>query len=518
MRSNTRRSGGRVTRLADRRKGGGPRAVAPGLPGGQYRPLTDAAIERIHKTALDVLEDIGLADAPPALVELALARGCRLDDRGRLHFPRGLVEDVIAGAAREFQIYGRNPQHDLTIGGSRVHFTTAGEAVTILDLETRHYRPSTLLDLYDASRLVDRLEHVHQFGQTVVATDIVDPFEHDMSIAYAIMSGTEKSFGVSMGRSEHIAPAVQLFDMALGGEGRFLARPVCVIGCCPIVSPLRFAREATDVLMETTRQGLIGDVAIAAQAGATAPAALAGTLVQTVAETLASVLVVNLVRPGHPTTFGIWPFVSDLRTGAFTGGGGEEAVLSAAAMQIANYYDLPASVGAGMTDSKMPDNQAGYEKGVSTALAALAGGNYVCESAGMLASLLGCSFEALVIDNDMLGMVQRALRGIEVSDETLSYEVIREAVEGAGHFLGSGQTLELMHSEYVYPSLADRSAAGAWEESGKTDLLDRAGERVREILSQHYPDYIDARADAAIRERFPIRLPREAMRRESRRW
>lgn len=518
MQPTTRRSGGRITRLADRRKGGGPRAVTPGLSGGQYRPLTDAAVERIHHTALDVLENIGFADATPALVELATAKGCRLDERGRLHFPRALVEDIIAGAAREFQIHGRNPKHDLTIGGARVHMTTAGEAVAVLDLETKHFRPSTLVDLYDMARLVDRLEHVHQFGQTVVATDIADPFQHDMSIAYAILAGTEKSFGVSMGRPEHIAPAVQLFDMALGGEGRFLERPVCVIGCCPIVSPLRFAPEATDVLMETTRQGLIGDVAIAAQAGATAPAALAGTLVQTVAETLASVIVVNLVKPGHPTTFGIWPFVSDLRTGSFTGGGGEEAVLSAAAMQIAHYYDLPASVGAGMTDSKMPDNQAGYEKGVSTALAALAGGNYVCESAGMLSSLLGCSYEALVIDNDMLGMVQRALRGIEVTDETLSYDVIREAVEGAGHFLGAGQTLELMHTEYLYPSLADRSAPGAWEEAGKPELLDRARARVREILSQHYPDYIDPATDAAIRERFPIRLPREAMRADSRRW
>ena len=84
--------------------------------------------------------------------------------------------------------------------------------------------------------------------------------------------------------------------------------------------------------------------------------------------------------------------------------------------------------------------------------------------------------------------------------------------------MGAGQTLELMHSEYVYPSLADRSGAGAWEESGKPDLLDRARGRVREILSKHYPDYIDSRTDAAIRERFPIRLTREAMRAESRRW
>ena len=125
-----------------------------------------------------------------------------------------------------------------------------------------------------------------------------------------------------------------------------------------------------------------------------------------------------LVRPGSPMMFGAWPLVSDLRTGSFTGGSGEQALLMAAVAQMANFYNLPGSVAAGMTDAKLPDNQAGFEKGVTTTIVALAGGNFVSESAGMLASLVGVSYEALVIDNDMLGLVQRTLRGIEVTGDS----------------------------------------------------------------------------------------------------
>jgi trimethylamine--corrinoid protein Co-methyltransferase len=311
---------------------------------------------------------------------------------------------------------------------------------------------------------------------------------------------------------ENIAPVIELFDRVLGGEGRFKARPFVSFGGCPIVSPLRFGKENLDVLVESSRLGLVSDIAIAPQAGATAPAYLAGTLAQVVAEGLACLAVVNMVRPGCPMSFAIWPFVSDLRTGAFSGGGGEEAVLMAAAAQIGRFYDLPTTVAAGMTDSKMPDAQAGYEKGITAVLAGLAGANRVLESAGMLGSLMGCSHEALVIDNDMLGMAQRALRGIEVSEETLSLETIREVALGPGHYLGHPDTLKCMESEFLYPEIADRTPSGAWESDGATTMLERAQARAREILAGHYPDHLDPKLDAAIRDRFPIKLPQEAMR------
>ena len=160
---------------------------------------------------------------------------------------------------------------------------------------------------------------------------------------------------------------------------------------------------------------------------------------------------------------GNWAFVSDLRTGAFSGGGGEQALLGARRPgRCPPSTDVPGGMGAGMSDSKLPDNQAGFEKGLTLGLAALSGGGFVYESAGMLASLLGCSFEAMIIDDEMLSSIRRIARGIEVSDETLSVDVIADVVSGPGHFLGAQQTMELMESEFVYPRHADRSSPDDW--------------------------------------------------------
>src|SRR5690606_30762788 len=153
--------------------------------------------------------------------------------------------------------------------------------------------------------------------------------------------------------------------------------------------PLRFGRDSADVLVKVAELGLVGDIAIAPQAGATAPAALAGTLVQCLAETLACLCVVNLVRPGSAINFGMWPFISDLRSGAFTGGSGEQALVAAAAVQICNHFGFITSIGAGMTDAKTVDVQAGYEKALSVATAALAGGNLVAAYPGIVGSLIG---------------------------------------------------------------------------------------------------------------------------------
>ncbi len=516
-----RRGGGRAARVAQRQASSTAQAVWPGLEGGGFKPLSEADVRRIHEAALDILESVGVGDATPELLDIALPKGCVLNEQGRLCFPRALIEDVIAGAARDYVVHARGsraPDYDVRAGGNRVHFCTAGSAVTTYQYETRDYRASTLADIYDFVRLIDRLDNIHLVGQPVIATDIEDLFQHDIGILYAQMQATEKPLSMSFATREHIGPAIELFDMVLGGEGRFLEKPFCIFGGCPIVSPLKFGEENLAILIETSQRGLVSDIAVAPQAGATAPAPLAGTLVQLTAETLTCLAVVNLVKPGCPMTFAMWPLVSDLRTGAFSGGGGEEAILAAAAVQIGKFYDLPNSVGASMSDSKMPDAQAGYEKGVTTVLAAQAGCNRVCEAAGMLGSLMGCSFEQLVIDNDMLGMVLRSVRGIEVSEETLSVDAIKEVALDPGHYLGHPQTLALMETEFLYPSVGDRSPQGAWVEEGSKDMLERAHARAVEVLSSHYPNYLGRETDEAVRARFPIALEPAAIQPGNGRW
>jgi trimethylamine--corrinoid protein Co-methyltransferase len=339
-----------------------------------------------------------------------------------------------------------------------------------------------------------------------------------MNAAYAALSGTAKPFALGVATVEHIDPLIEMFDLYRGREGAFLEKPFCTFGGCPIVSPLRFAKENAEVLVKVAREGLVGDVAIAAQAGATAPAPLAGALVQTFAETLACLAVVQLIRPGTPMNFGMWPFISDLRTGAFSGGSGEEALAIAATTQIINHYGLISSVPTGMTDSKCMDAQAGYEKAITTLSAVLAGGNMVCAYPGIVGSLLAQSFEGMVIDNDMMGMALRVLRGIEVTDETLAVEGIEQAVFGEGHFLNQQQTLDLMQTEYLYPEVGDRRTANEWEADGGETVLERAHQRVDAILGSHYPAYIDPQVDEAIRDRFPIKLACEDMKPGKGRW
>ena len=406
-----------------------------------------------------------------------------------------------------------DPAFDRELGSDRVHFCTAGEAVRVLDLDTGLYRPSTIDDVYDLFRLADALEHIHHVGQPIVATEIGLRDAHDLSVAYAGMAGTRKSFGFSTATASVVDALVAMGDMVLGVDGGFRKRPFCVVGHCPIVSPLRFGKETSEVAVRCAELGLVSDMCVAPLAGATAPAALAGALVQSVAETLAGLVQVHLVRPGATMHFGNWVFVADLRTGAFSGGSGETALLMAAAAQMARFYGLPGSVAAGMTDSKLLDYQAGYEKGMSIALAGHAGGGLVMEAGGMMASLMGASFEGLVMDNDMIGAVQRTLKGIEVSDATLSYEVIEDVVlRGPQHFLGHPQTLQLMQSEYLYPSVANRMSLSEWEAADRPGLVATAHERARGILATHHPAYINPERDRAIRARFPIQLRPEAMR------
>jgi trimethylamine---corrinoid protein Co-methyltransferase len=516
-----RRRGGREARRELRAQPIAPdrRAVGPGLCGGRYRALSDAQVQTIHRAALDILEQIGLSDAIPSCIELLTAAGGVLGADGRLRLPRALVEDVLAGAGRRFVLPAADPRHDLEPWGTRVYFGTAGAAVHMVDLDARGYRDSTLVDLYDLARLVDRLDHVHFFQRPVVTRDLPDPRELDLNTAYACVAGTGKHVGTSFVQPEHVEEAVAMLHLIAGGEARWRARPFVSMSNCFVVPPLKFATDACRCLEAGVRAGMPVLLLAAGQAGATSPAALAGAVAQEVAEVLAGLVYVNLIRPGHPAIFGPWPFVSDLRTGAMSGGSGEQALLTAACAQMGQFYDLPVGVPAGMSDAKLPDAQSGYEKGMTNLLAAQAGGNLIYESAGMHASLLGCCFESFVIDNDMLGAILRTVRGIEVTGDSLSVAAMREVcIEGPGHFLGHEQTLQLMQTEYLYPEVADRSSPKEWAERGAEDVLDRARAHTRAILAQHYPVRIDPVIDREIRSRFPIRLPQALMRPGNGRW
>lgn len=491
------------------RSGGGGRIEAVG---GRYAPMDREAVLAIEIAALDILANVGMSDAAPRAVELAIESGGTVSASGRLLFPAALVRRCLRELPREVVLCGQDARHDLTLSGARVHVGTGGAAPLIVDLQTGAYRDSTLRDLYDAARLVDTLDHVHFFSRSLVARDMPDVKSLEVNTAFASLAGTTKHVCVSASTPAHVECIARMCYTVAGSEESFRARPFLSLNINHAVPPLRFDPDACEVLLRAVELGIPVMVNTFGQMGASSPVTMAGCVAQTIAETLAGMVVGWLVNPQARLVFGPRPMVTDLRTGGMSGGGGEQALLTAACVQMARHFDLPNSTIAGATDSKIADAQAGYEKALSVTLAAQAGCNFITQACGMQASLMAASLEAYVIDNDMLGSILKSLAPIDVGPPTLALESIRTVVGGEGHFLGQPDTLARMSSDFLYPQLADRRPPAQWEQAGSLDIRTVARQRTAQLLASHFPTHISPEIQAMLRAQMDIRLAQEEMR------
>ncbi len=484
-------------------------APAPTPPeGGRYAPASAATLRAIHETALTLLAEVGLAEAPPAVVALVEAGGGRAAE-GRLMFPEPLVERALAGLPRALTLHGRAPGRDLRLEGTRVHVGSGGAAPFVIDPGAARYRPATLADLHDAARLVDALENIQFFSRSLVARDMPDPLTLDVNTAFAALAGTAKPVMVSASDAASVEAIADLCAVVAGSEAEFRARPFLSLNVNHVAPPLRFAPEACEALLAAVRRGVPVQVNTFGQLGASSPVTVAGCVAQTVAETLAGIVLAWLADPQARAVFGPRPMVTDLRTGAMAGGGGEQALLTALSVQMAQFYGLPNSTIAGATDSKLPDAQSGHEKCLSVTLAAQAGCNLITQACGMQAGLMGCSFDAYVIDNDMLGAILRSLAPVEIGAEALDARAIAEVARGEGHFLGRPETLDRMERDFLYPRIGDRRSPEAWAADGAPDIRVAAAAQARAILAADGPRHLPRETEAALRARFDIRLPSE---------
>jgi trimethylamine--corrinoid protein Co-methyltransferase len=495
-----------------------PRVARPaprGLIGGRYQPLNSADLPKIDAAARSILSEVGMAEAPDIVIETVTKGGGHLDADRRLHLSPELIENALNGMQRYFALCGQNPVHDLQLDVKRVYAGSGGAAPLILDLDSGRYRESTLRDLYDAARLVDSLDNIHFFSRSLVARDMPDTKSLDINTAYACLAGTEKHVFAAATEAAHVEDIANMCYAVAGSREAFEARPFLSMNCNMSVPPLRFDAESCEIAAEAVRFGIPLHSNTFGQMGASSPVTLAGSIAQTIAETLCGMIFAWLLNPEAKVILGTRPMLTDLRTGAMSGGSAEGAIATAASVQMANYYKLPNSVIAGATDSKIADAQSGYEKSITVTLAAQAGCNLITQASGMQASLMGCALESYVIDNDMLGVIMKSLSEIEVNDETLALNSIDEVAHGEGHFLGRTETLERMESDFVYPEIGDRRTIAEWETEGAPDIRSVALDRTRQILKQHHPSHLSEELDAKLREQFDIRLSRSEMRSNS---
>jgi trimethylamine--corrinoid protein Co-methyltransferase len=334
----------------------------------------------------------------------------------------------------------------------------------------------------------------------------------ELNTTYNAVLGTTKHVGASWTEVGNLEKTLEMLHIVAGSEEAWRARPFVSQSNCFVVPPMKFAEESLECLRVAVEGGMPVLLLSAGQAGATAPPCLAGAVSQAWAEALGGLVYVNAIKPGAPAILGTWPFVSDLRTGAMSGGSPEQGILSAACAQVGHHFGLPMGTGAGMSDSKLPNFQSGAEHASNAAVTALSGANIIYESAGMYSSLLGTCPESLLLDNDVLGSCMRMVKGVTVNEETLAFEVVKDVCMGnKGHYLGSDQTLSVMQSEYIYPKFFDRLSPNDWNDAGKPEPLELAIAQKEHILATHFPKHVSDETDDKIRAGFPIFLSKEAM-------
>ncbi|MCV2890777.1 trimethylamine methyltransferase family protein [Ruegeria aquimaris] len=470
--------------------------------GGSWAPLANADAHLIADAAFDILERVGLSEAPPDVSALVSEHGGRSHD-GRLMFPRELVENMLALSPKTVTLCGQAPENDLIVGGTETHPGTGGAAPNVADLNTGDIRPSSLLDLRDAARLADALPHVHFFSRSLVAGDISDPLALDLNTAFASLCGTSKHVMVQASDLSHVPHIARMCHLIAGSEDAFRARPFLSLNINHVVPPLRLHAESARVLIEAARLGIPVHANVFGQLGASSPVTLAGSVAQTLAEALAGIVLAQLAAPGALVIAGPRPMITDLRTGGFSGGSGEQAMATAMAVQVLRLWSLPCSVIAGATDSKLPDHQAGYEKALTVLTAMQAGAHLVTQAAGTQAGLMAVDFSAMVADNDMLGALMRANMPPVVDQTTLALDAIADVARGEGHYLGRPETYARMRSDFLYPEVADRSSITDWQTAGATDMAARARQRAIAILRDHHPSHLSSEMRVTLLQAFP---------------
>jgi trimethylamine--corrinoid protein Co-methyltransferase len=479
-----------------------------GLSGGLYAPLSPDQVETIHDASLSILESIGITfeSGLNTTLEMLEAAGATVDRKqARVTFPRKLVMAQAAKAPKQVMLYSRDGKNDLDLNRHQVYLGTGGAAIKILDLESGQARPSTLNDLFQLGRLVDALDNIHFFLRPCIPTDIPQT-AYDVNVFYACLKATAKHVMAGVNDEKGFYDVLDLAGLVAGGREKLKATPFISIITSFAISPLKLCTQSTLIMQACVRHQIPVALSSAPMAGSTSPLTMAGTLAQLHAEQLAGIAICQLTRPQAPILYGGIPGMANLRTMGYLGGTVECGMMNAAIHQLAHHIGVPNYNSSGLTDSKIPDAQAGWEKAITTLLAAMGGSNYVHHAAGMLESMLTVAYEQFVIDDEIIGMCCKVLKGIPVDPEHLALEVI-DAVGPGGNFMTAPHTMAHLHTEYFRGnSVTDQKGRDKWTQDGSPDARKRAGDIVRKILAAEERSYIDPKVDQAIRQKYDILL------------
>jgi trimethylamine--corrinoid protein Co-methyltransferase len=467
--------------------------------------LSEDQIEAIHNASLRILEEIGLQILDDEAMEILRREGARIDPEHRMvRLERGLVLERLASAPPEIALEARNPQRNLAMGGNAICFSSVAGPPNCSDLD-RGRRPGTLADLQELLKLAQSLNAIHLLaGAPVAAIDQPAATRHlDVYKSYALL--TDRVWQASALGKERIADGIAINAISRGlSLEEMAARP----GLLTIVntnSPRRVDGPMLQGLMEMARHGQPVVVTPFTLAGAMSPVSLPGALALQNAEAIALIAFIQMVRPGAPAIYGGFTSNVDMRTGAPAFGTPEYAKAVLAGGQLARRYRLPYR-SSNVNSATAVDAQAAYESAMSLWATVLAHTNLVYHGAGWLEGGLVASYEKMVLDAELLQEMAEFLQPIEVSEDTLALEAIREVGPG-GHFFGAAHTLARYETAFYRPMLSDWRNFETWREAGAKTATERANAIWKQLLADYEPPPTDPAVAEALEDYVARRRP-----------
>jgi trimethylamine--corrinoid protein Co-methyltransferase len=449
--------------------------------------LTSDEIEKIHRESIKLLESLGVFIPHEETLHRFEEAGAKVDrDKKLVRIPEQMVSESLKLCGKQFTLYGMDRSKKAEFGlGKRNYQSIGGNAFWIDDNLDR--RLATLEDVKNSARFCDALPHLDIVGAMSDATDFPESYRC-LFAAAELLKNTSKPILIWFTNRATTKFIMKLYEIVAGSKDEVQKYPFGYYLFQPI-SPLRFPLDGIDVLYETCPYDVPVAVSATALMGATAPATIAGTIVQQNAENLAGICVVQLVKPGISVIYGGMPHAMDMSTTSMIAAGPEQSLITIAMTQLGKYYNLPVYVDVGISDSKIQDAQAGMEAGITLACGVMAGadmfGSFGCSGEDQGSSLL-----MLMIQHELIGFIEHMMKGFEITDEKIGIDVIKEA-RHKGSFLAEDHTLKHFRQELWFPDLLDRNFWQKWFNEGHKDLRTLCIENKDGIFKKYNPKPLD---------------------------
>ncbi len=447
--------------------------------------LSRSNIERIHKTSMQMLAEVGVHFPNQEALAVFREHGVKVDGQ-KVFLTEGQVMNAIAQAPAQFTIHARNPERNVLIGDGVPVLAPGYGAPFMVDLDVGR-RAATMDDYHRLAKLAHALPNQDLSGHLMAAPGDVPANKAHLPMLHASMLHSDKPL---IGSTEGSAGARHTMEMAsILFEEKVGERPL-TIGLINSLSPLGYSNEMLEALLVYAhhRQPVI--VAALSMAGSTGPITLAGVLAHQNAELLAGITLTQLVSPGTPVVYGSTSTNLDMKTGGLAIGSPELSMMIAAHAELCRHYGLPSRSGGSLTDSHTPDAQAGSESMLSLITTFNSGIDFVLHAGGILSSFLSFSYEKFVLDDEMCGMVRHWKQGIIVDDDTLAYPIITQAAPG-DNYLMEKHTLERCRTEFWQPAVNSRDGIESWMAAGRPDVAQRARQRWQKLVAEHRDPPLD---------------------------